>query len=82
MEEIEIMSNGRPNVLIACNNRVRQEYLDKGDLGRLEQFADGTGSSARVGISTIPTRIRRRPRNWESVWPILTAWWYAMVVPP
>ena len=38
VEEIEIMSNGRPNVLIACNNRVRQEYLDKGDLGRLEQF--------------------------------------------
>ena len=34
------MSNGRSNVLIACNSRVRQEYLDKGDLGRLEQFAD------------------------------------------
>ena len=33
------MTNERPNILIACNSRVRQEYLNKGDLERLAEFA-------------------------------------------
>ncbi len=35
------MTNARPNILLACNNHVRQECLDKGDLemDKLRQLA-------------------------------------------
>ncbi len=34
------MDEERLNVVIACNQRVREEYLDPNDLKRLEEFAD------------------------------------------
>lgn len=34
------MSETRPKVLLACDQRVRDDYLDPADITRLEQFAD------------------------------------------
>ena len=48
------MTDSRPNVLLACDSKVRNDYIDAVDLQRLEAFANWDWFECRQSMSWAP----------------------------